>query len=195
MSTDSADAYEENAERFLQQRDQSTVGIDVVDRWAQSLGTGTQVLELGCGGGIPVTRTLFYAGLNVRAIDASPSLVATFRERFPNVPIKCERVQDSDFFDMTFDAVIAIGLIFLLDADDQVALLLRVADALEPGGRFLFTAPVETGESRDEGTDHPCRSLGQAAYEDALRHAGFRILGYHEDRGRNHYYEAERLDP
>lgn len=194
MKPNSIDAYESNAEHFLQHRDQSVVGTKVVERWARSLKPGTSVIEIACGGGIPISQTLLAAGLNLRAIDSSPSLVKAFRDRFPEVPVQCATVLESDYFGLRFDAAISIGLIFLLDESDQIRMLGRVAKILRPGAGFLFTAPVEIGEWIDQGTGHPCVSLGRDTYESALADSGFRVVTCHVDVGQNNYYEVERLD-
>ena len=94
MSLSSA-AYESQAEEFLEAREHSNIGAAIVERWAQSLEAGTAVIELGCGGGIPVTKTLIDNGLDMWAVDASPTLLQTFTARFPNVPVDCSDVLDS----------------------------------------------------------------------------------------------------
>ena len=194
MSTNSIEAYEQHAESFLRHRDNSTIGIRVAERWARSLKPGTKVIEIACGGGIPVSQTLLAAGLNLWAIDASPSLVAHFQKRFPETPVQQASVLDSDFFGLKFDAAIAIGLVFLLDESDQIKMLTRVAKALRPGASFLFTAPVEIGSWIDQNTGHQCVSLGREAYEAALIESGFRLVTHHVDSGQNNYYEVEKRD-
>jgi len=184
MTTDSVNAYESNAERFLKRRSHS-IGSQTVKRWAESLESGAHVIEIACGGGLPVTQALIDSNLSVWAIDSSPTLINTFSERFPKVPSQCSTVLESNYFNKTYDAAIAIGLIFLLEPTDQIKMLNRVSSILKPGGRFLFTAPVQTGEWIDTGTGHGCISLGHAAYEAALQDAGFNVNELYEDSGKN----------
>ena len=193
MSTDSVSAYENNAQAFLQCRDKSTVGIRVADQWARSLRPGADVIEIACGGGIPVTKILVDAGLNVWAIDSSPSLISVFKSRFPDVPVECSAVLQSDFYGRKFDAAISIGLIFLLGESDQLNMLKKVAEILRPGASFIFTAPMEAGAWTDVNTGHACISLGQTVYENELAQSGFRVIDHFEDSGKNHYYEAEKV--
>ncbi|MGD1854947.1 MAG: class I SAM-dependent methyltransferase [Leptolyngbyaceae cyanobacterium] len=193
MVSDSVSAYENHARKFLNVRDRSTIGIDVIEQWAHSLSAGSDVLEIACGGGIPVTRTLAAAGLNLWAIDSSPTLISEFKIRFPDIPVDCAHALESDYFGQKFSAVISIGLIFLLSKDDQVMLIRRVSELLSPGGHFLFTAPVEIGIWADMNTGHECRSLGRERYESILRAAQFRILDTYVDEGQNNYYAVERV--
>ena len=192
MSTDSIDAYETHARTFLHCRDTSTVGIHVANQWARSLTPNANVIEIACGGGLPVSRTLVNAGLKLWAIDASPTLISVFKDRFPVVPTQCATVLESDFFQRKFDAAIAVGLIFLLSERDQIKMLNRVSDILRPGASFLFTAPIEQGTWVDVNTGHSCISLGQKVYEKTLEQSGFRVVGHHEDSGKNNYYQAEK---
>jgi SAM-dependent methyltransferase len=190
---DAARAYEANAQKFLDARDNSLVGADIVQRWARTLPAGTEVVEIACGGGYPITRALVEAGLSVWAIDASPTLLERFRSRFPNTPTQCSSVLESDYFGRKFGAAISIGLIFLLGESEQIAMLHRVSDILLPGGRFLFTAPVQVGIWRDMSTGHECQSLGRDRYVEALNEAGLRLVSTYVDEGKSNYYEAEKV--
>jgi 2-polyprenyl-3-methyl-5-hydroxy-6-metoxy-1,4-benzoquinol methylase len=76
----SVDAYEKHAQKFLKIRDRSTIGKHVVEQWARTLSDGSNVIEIACGGGLPVTQILSQANLNIWAIDASPTLFAEFKD-------------------------------------------------------------------------------------------------------------------
>jgi 2-polyprenyl-3-methyl-5-hydroxy-6-metoxy-1,4-benzoquinol methylase len=191
---DRSNGYENIAAQFLARRGNapSTAGIGVatIRKWARTLPPDAAVIDLGCGSGIPITQVLVTEGLNVWAVDASPSLVLAFRKNFPNTPVACEAIEDSAFFGRTFDAVIACGLMFLLSSEQQQLLLKRIASILNPYGRFLFTAPVEPVLWNDVMTGLESRSLGAEEYKRQLQFAGLSLLNEHEDEGQNHYYDA-----
>jgi 2-polyprenyl-3-methyl-5-hydroxy-6-metoxy-1,4-benzoquinol methylase len=186
------EAYEQYALEFLQRRDTSLVGVRTAERWARSLKPNSNVLEIGCGGGIPVTQTLVDSGLNLWAIDSSPTMVKTFRDRYPDIPVECASVLESDFFQKKYDAVISIGLIFILNEEGQLKMLSRVSEILRSGGNFLFTAPVEVGEWEDVVTGQKLLTLGEDVYLAALRSSGFEEVRCYCDRGKNNYYEVKR---
>jgi hypothetical protein len=119
-------------------------------------------------------------------------MVAAFRERFPGVPIEQNTVEASEFFDRTFDGVLAWGLLFLLEPVAQALVIEKVASALNPGGRFLFTAPKEPLEWLDAMTGRRSQSLGAHTYERLLRDAGLTWVAEAQDEGENHYYFVER---
>lgn len=90
------------------------------------------------------------------------------------------------------DAAVAIGLLFLLPERLQRDVVRRVADVLKPGGRFLFTAPVEGGTWPDSLTGRPSVSLGIDGYKAAIDDAGLTLVGEYLDEGENHYYDARK---
>ncbi len=195
---DRSNGYERIAAQFLACRGDahSTAGIGVttVRKWARTLPPGAAVIDLGCGSGIPITQVLVTEGLNVCAVDASPSFVLAFRQNFPNIPVACEAIEDSAFFARTFDAVLAWGLMFLLSLDQQRLLLQRVAHILNPRGRLLFTAPAEPVSWNDAMTGLESRSLGAEEYKRQLEFVGLSLLNEYEDEGQNHYYEAIKAE-
>jgi cyclopropane fatty-acyl-phospholipid synthase-like methyltransferase len=193
---DRSNGYEGVAAEFLASRGSGRgvgIGVEQIRNWARALPPGATVLELGSGPGHPTTAALVSEGLNVYAIDASPTFVEAFRSRFPNTPIACEAVEDSTFFDRTFDGVIAWGLIFLLPVDAQRRLIQRVAKILTPGGRFLFTSDPEPLAHIDAMTGHENRSLGAEEYRELLRASGFTNIHEYQDEGENYYFDAVSL--
>lgn len=168
------------------------IGAATVRAWAQDLPSGATVLDLGAGPGEPSTRILLEAGLSPYAIDASPTMVAAFRERFPGVPVERNTVEASELFGRTFDGVLAWGLLFLLEPAIQARVIEKVARVLEPGGRFLFTAPSRPLEWLDAMTGRPSRSLGAETYVRLLGDAGLEWVGEAQDEGENHYYFVRR---
>lgn len=186
---DFSGGYENAAQEFMRRRD-PVIGVATVGEWARKLPSGSDVLDLGCGHGVPISAALIDQGLEVYGVDSAPSMVAAFRARFPHARVVCERVEHSEFFGRTFDGVVAWGLLFLLPADAQVALIHRVASALRPGGRFLFTAPARGGTWVDVLTGRTSLSLGAVRYRAALMAAGLTLLEEHRDEGENHYYDS-----
>jgi SAM-dependent methyltransferase len=199
-SEDGSNGYEGIASIYIAGRGTrpvvgDAVGAATVQAWAQTFPPGATVLDLGSGPGEPSTRILQEAGLATYAVDASPAMVAAFRKRFPGVPIEQNTVESSAFFDRTFDGVLAWGLLFLLEPAAQALVIEKVAGALNPGGRFLFTATREPVEWLDGMTDRPSRSLGAHTYEQLLRDAGLTWVGEAQDEGENHYYFVEKRQP
>lgn len=197
---DRSSGYEAVSAEFLERRGRSSdrskaIGVFEVRRWAKTLSPGSSVLDIGCGPGFPITVVLVEEGLSVFGVDAAPSFVAAFQRNLPGVPIICDAVQESRFFDRMFDAVLAMGLIFLLKAEDQYSLIKRFAELLAPGGRLLFTATVEPAVWNDILTGLESISLGAEEYRKLLGNAGLAVVEEYEDAGGNHYFSALKKMP
>ena len=189
---DPSNGYEAVATEFIAVRQQSGVGVATVRAWGRSLPQGATILDLACGFGVPNSQALINDGFVIYGVDASPSLTTEFRGRFPDVIVACEAVEDSRFFDRTFDGVIAVGLLFLLSEDSQRDLIRRVGLALNSGGRFLFTSPAQSCTWTDILTGRESLSLGADAYKAIIADARLNLVGEHSDEGDNHYYDTCR---
>lgn len=192
---DASNGYESISAEWLARRGNSrtrshAIGVREVRKWAQTLPPGSSVLDLGCGPGFPITAVLIEEGLQAFGVDAAPSFVTAFRQNLPGTPVVCESVLESKFFDRTFDAVLSIGLIFLLKAEEQHHLIRRFAEALVPGGRLLFTATAQAHVWNDVMTGMESISLGAEEYRRQLSAAGLSVTSEYEDEGQNHYYDA-----
>ncbi|MBU2917604.1 class I SAM-dependent methyltransferase [Psychrosphaera sp. F3M07] len=190
---DSSIAYEKNSKKFLTHRNSSQVGLNIAKDWAGSFDLGTEILEVACGTGYPITKELIKAGMKVWAIDSSPTLLSDFSSKFPNIPVACEKIQDAKLFDRKFDAAISIGLVFLLSENDQEIFFKKISNTLRIDSRFLFTAPTRKGKWSDLTTGVECHSLGFKKYKKILNTYGFKIIGRHVDAGRNNYYEVKKV--
>lgn len=190
MIEDHSNGYDAIADEFMAARSSSS--IELISDWAGRFRKGSRILDVGAGHGIPVTRALVEAGLDVFAIEASPRLMAALRRNLPGIQTACEPAQTSTFFDQSFDGVVAIGLVFLMDEAAQGELLGRMAKALKPGGRLLFSAPHQTGTWSDLLTGLPSLSLGRQAYLAHLSAQGLTLIAEHTDSGGSNHYEAVR---
>jgi SAM-dependent methyltransferase len=190
---DPSNGYEAVSEEFLARRGRSPsigIGVKEVRKWARTLPRGSSVMDLGSGPGFPITAILVDEGLHVFAVDAAPSFVAAFRRNLPGTPILCETIQESRLFDRTFDAVLAWGLMFLLQPEDQHHLIQRFAEMLAPDGRLLFTSPAKPVAWNDAMTGFESVSLGAEQYRKLLGAVGISVAEEYEDEGQNHYFDA-----
>ena len=157
MTDDPSGGWEAIAANFIAGR--SDIGSGVVRQWAKSLRPGADVVDIGCGSGVPISLALVREGLVISGIDASPTLLSAFRQRFPEAPAACEPAQHSAFFGRKFDAAVAVGLIFLLSEDDQRKVIKNVARAL----------PVQRSARPVRMEGHPDRPAFPVAGRDELR--------------------------
>ena len=186
-SNDKSHGYEAVAEQFIAARN-SRIGPSVVREWCKSLPPGCAILDIACGHGVPTTQTLAEEGFQIYGVDASPKLLAEFRKRFPAAQVQCTAAEDSDFFGRTFDAIICWGLMFILPIEVQHTLMLKIARALNPGGKFLFTSTKDANTWNDSLTGEESHSPGADWYCKVVNQAGLTVERETSDEGENYYF-------
>jgi len=188
-----ASAWESVADWFIQYSVTSTVGCRIIEQWVLALPARAVVLDVGCGSGSPRSQAVMRKDFRLYAVDGAPTLAAAFKDRFTDAQVACENVTESRFFDISFDGILAWGLVFLLPHDEQLSLLNRLVAALKPEGRLLFTAPSQQCTWNDATTGQLSLSLGSDAYRAHLSAFGAPVVNEFDDEGGNHYYSARRI--
>ncbi|MCW3836122.1 class I SAM-dependent DNA methyltransferase [Sphingomonas canadensis] len=177
-----AEHYDRHAHAFDEARRAGFAERNWLDRFLLAVPRGGHILDLGCGGGEPVSRYLIDSGRKLTGVDVSGRMIALARTRFPR--------QDWLHEDMRtvvpwhrFHGILAWDSLFHLPPDDQAAMIAKFGEWLEPHGVLLFT----TGPAHGEGAG--CQfgdalyhaSLDPAAYRDLLRQAGLAVIAFAQE--------------
>ncbi|MFV0131917.1 class I SAM-dependent methyltransferase [Streptomyces sp. HMX87] len=132
--------------------------------WTESLNArlrgSSRVLDLGCGGGVPVARDLSHAGHHVTGVDISETQILRARERVPRADFIRADATSVDFPVESFDAVVCLYALIHIPLDEQRPLLQKIASWLRPGGWFLCS----TGQHEWTGTDEDWLGSGVAMW-------------------------------
>ena len=114
----------------------------------ERLPAGGSVLDLGCGCGVPVARSLAAAGYEVTGVDISEVQIERAQRLVPAGTFIRADASEVSFPPASFDAVVSLYALIHLPLDAQPGLLRRAADWLRPGG-WLLTV---TGQRAWTGT-------------------------------------------
>ncbi len=171
--------YEDNAAAFDRMRSRDLFEREWLDRFAALLPPGGSILDVGCGMGEPIAAYLIGRGFRLTGTDASASMIAFCRRRFPAHEwlIGDMRVLD---LGRRFDGVIAWHSSFHLPREDQRALVPRFAGHLAPNGHLIFTSGDEAGVRIGEWMGEPLyhASLAPDEYRALLDENGLEDLEY-----------------
>lgn len=128
----------------------------------------TCILDVGCGNGALFPH---YEALGVRAVglDRSPGMIARAHRQFPRVPVVVGTAERLPFPDASFDGVLAIHVLFLVQ--DIEAALHEAHRVLRPGGFFL--ASTNTEESQQALYEVHARALATIGRTPAIAHMRF----------------------
>ncbi|MCZ9342254.1 methyltransferase domain-containing protein [Streptomyces sp. TRM76130] len=105
----------------------------------QRIPAGGSVLDLGCGSGVPVARTLAAAGFRVTGMDISEVQIRRARERVPGADFIHADATAVSFGAASFDAVVCLYVLIHMPLAEQPPLLRKIAEWLRPGGCFVAT--------------------------------------------------------
>jgi SAM-dependent methyltransferase len=169
-------------------------GVPEVQALTEELPRGASVLDIGCGNGIPLTQLLVNAGFHVVGVDSSSKMLEKFRANLPHTPALYGTIQSCDLGGRVFDAAISWGMLFHLTPGEQARTFAKLADALKPGGLFLFTAGDKDGEIEGamNGVVFHYFSFSVEGYRGLLDEHRFTLIDTHADAGQNTYYLARR---
>jgi ubiquinone/menaquinone biosynthesis C-methylase UbiE len=159
-------------------------GLGDYDEWLrpliESISRNSEVLDLGCGCGVPVAASLA-AHFQVTGVDISDVQIGRARLLVPQarfVPGDMTRIQ---FPPRSFAAITCLYALIHVPLAEQRPLLERLFGWLVPGGLVLLT----TGETAWTGTEENWLDSGARmywshadgdSYEEWLRAVGFTIL-------------------
>jgi 2-polyprenyl-3-methyl-5-hydroxy-6-metoxy-1,4-benzoquinol methylase len=152
-----------------------------IDELLRNLRPSSQVLDLGCGNGIPVSRKLVEAGHAVTGIDLSDRQIERARHLVPGGTFLRADMSGHDLGNTRFDAVIALYSLIHVPIDHQPSVIANVADALVDGGLLLATLGWEawTGSDPDwigGGTEMWWSHADRDTYHRWLEVAGFEVM-------------------
>jgi len=143
------------------------------------LDVGSDVLELGCGRGVPATRELARRH-RVTGVDISAVQIELARHHVPEASFVHADVTELEVAPASFDAVVSLFVFGHVPIEEQAGLVARVRLWLRDDGFFLGTFGAgDAGEQIDAdwlGAPMFFASLAGEAYVPLLRDAGLEPL-------------------
>jgi len=166
------ESYEQIADDYASETAGAGVLSFALTRLAETI-PGAHVLEIGSGPGWDADL-LEEAGLTVRRTDITQAFIDLQRARGKEV----DRLDVlNDDLGGPYAAVVTLHVLQHVEPDDLPAVLAKVADALQPGGRFLVSIPLGEGagwEVGESGSPYYRALWTEAEFVAALSRAGLR---------------------
>jgi 2-polyprenyl-3-methyl-5-hydroxy-6-metoxy-1,4-benzoquinol methylase len=131
-------AYNQMAGQYLQNRDQLR-SHRYVNKFEVMLPRQADVLDLGCGAGVPVDDYLMKRGHLVTGLDISETQINTARQKCPKGAFLVRDLMDLKEGEFEMDGVVSLYTIFHLPRKKHLWFLKTVASFLRPGGKLLIS--------------------------------------------------------
>jgi len=140
---------------------------------------GSDVLDLGCGRGVPVTRELARRH-RVTGIDISAVQIELARHHVPEASFVQADATELEIAPASLTAVVALHVFGHVPVDEQPGLIMRMASWLHPGGFVLATLGAENASEEVDpdwlGAPMFFASLDGDAYLPLLHESGLEPL-------------------
>lgn len=128
--------YDLCAKRYASQRSESAPTF--LRELTTKLDPGAEILDVGCGSGIPIARALSET-YSVTGLDLSQSQIELARQNVPSAKFVHGDVLDVMLPAASFDAAVMIYSLFHIRRDLHADVLMRLRKWLRPRGYLLLT--------------------------------------------------------
>ncbi|CAN5854157.1 class I SAM-dependent methyltransferase [soil metagenome] len=169
--------YDTVADRYLVARDR-LVSQPHLDRLLARLPMDPQVLDVGCGAGVPVARYLTESGCRVTGIDVSRRQIELARRLVPAAEFVRRDMSRLESEEFAVDAVVSFYAIFHTPRERHPDLFERFASFLPPGGLLLVTMGFTDWEGSEDFFGAPMwwSHYDTARNTDLVVSAGFDVI-------------------
>lgn len=184
------DAYNVCAADYSANRDIFT-NQKYLDKLLTYLKVNSQILDVGCGAGIPVDDYFVLNGHNVTGVDISEKQIQLARKNVPEATYLIGDMSEMDFQKNSFDAIVSFYAVFHIPRQDHLELFKRIYSFLKDDGLFLATLGYEEWEGCEDfhGVTMRWSQYGMDKNLELLKQAGFEIITAEVDEsgGERHF--------
>lgn len=173
------EGYNAIAERYLAGRTRGSQDVRLLDEFIRRLPVDANVLDAGCGAGIPIGQMLSER-FHVTGVDFSEAQIELAKKHVPHGSFLCQDMTKLDFPDETFDGICSYYAIIHIPREEHRSLLSNFQRMLKHGGLALLCLGAEhLIDDVDEnylGTRMYWSHYDTETYLRMLKECGFSIL-------------------
>lgn len=192
------DAYNLCAANYSAGRDifENQKYLDKLNRY---LKVNSQILDVGCGSGVPVDEYLVSKRHHLTGVDISEKQIELAKLNVPEATYLVGDMSEMNFPHNSFDAIVSFYAIFHIPREDHLDLFKRILSLLNDGGLFLATLGYEEWEGCEEfhGVTMHWSQYGIDQNLELVKQAGFEILTAEVDEsgGERHFVVFAKKTP
>ena len=136
------EGYNVIADRYLAERTRNSADVRLLADFMERLPAGANVLDAGCGAGIPISQMLSER-CHLTGVDFSEAQIELARQNIPNAKFLCEDITKLDFPDNSFEGITSYYAIIHIPREEHAQLLANFHGMLKLGGFALLCLGAE----------------------------------------------------
>ena len=173
------DVYQRHGAAWAKLRNNGLVERPWIDRFCALIPAGGEIVDIGCGSGLPVAAELIERGFGVTGVDGTPTMIALFRDNLPGIAAHLADMRELAL-NRRFQGLLAWDSFFHLRPDDQRRMFPRFQAHAELGAALMFSSGPAEGEAIGdlEGDRLYHGSLDPDEYRYLLNVAGFAVIAH-----------------
>ncbi|MHA1109868.1 MAG: class I SAM-dependent methyltransferase [Promethearchaeota archaeon] len=130
--------YDAVGSKYTSTRHEKLIEMNFLPEFSKYIPPNGQVLDLGCGAGVPFTKYLSER-FKVTGVDISPNQIELARNNVPNATFLCKDMTQLDFPEASFYGILGYYSIIHVPRDEHFKLFSAVFHFLKPGGVALMS--------------------------------------------------------
>jgi predicted TPR repeat methyltransferase len=152
------------------------------------------VLDLGCGTGIPISKIMYDSKLCVTGLDVSDEMIKIFQNNLPKAKVFRMPMTEMQW-ENNFDAIVSSYSLLCLPLEEFSLMANKINKALKKGGYFLLF--LNEGNSKEgkiqEVQGHQLYSTGVSEQEirDIFEPKGMKVIRLERERCESKEYGIE----
>jgi cyclopropane fatty-acyl-phospholipid synthase-like methyltransferase len=190
-------SYNQVAKAYAEDR-VSWRGNKYLQRFIRELPKGAEILDLGCGDGVPVAEILIKKNFLVTGLDISEVQIQRAIRNCPRGSFQVKDMSSLEEGEYQVDAVVAYYSIFHLPRKTHLSFLKKINSFLPVSGKIIITMGDKDFEGFHDfyGVQMWSSHYGLEKNKELVREAGFEILFEDVDKRANEKHQiiiAEKL--
>lgn len=185
------EGFSQIADRFAEDREPFDNRRELVE-FARFLPKAAEVLDVGCGVGIPATKFLAEEGFKVTGVDIAEPMLEIAKKNVPQATFLAGDMTKLDFPDGSFDGIVSLHAIHHVSREQHEEVFRSFHRLLKHQGVLMLSSAADEFEGTKDHYGVPMfwSHFSPEQTVDLLKKAKFNIVSdYHvESHGKLHYW-------
>ena len=171
------ESYDKMGERYHNFRDNEKFKGEL-QKFVELLPKSSQVLDAGCGVGIPVSQFLVKEGFNVTGVDISKKLIDLAKENVPEANFYQKNILKLDYQEGSFDGIICVYTLWHIPRVNHSSIIENFHRMLNNSGILVINTGMHGSEGMSDFFGEPMlwSNNNPSKTFESVKKAGFEIL-------------------